>query len=366
MKKQIFFVYYRLDSLGSNRESFLERLNLYGQELSTISGSELKFIYWSKVKSDSSLNHLKSQFQVLKPIFSMLTSGIVLAREFKKHHGNCTVILGDNFQSWIAVEIAKVMTRKRIYMQASFHGDLRHSETKSVFRRKIKYIANRILMKRIDSIRVVNQLQKNYLESIGINGVKVSVLPVPFTLLPLAIETAKRNLGFIGRIHEERGIEEWAKIANICKKRDVIDKVIVAGDGGLRNEFLGSLSEFSDQDISYMGYIQNSQLGKYYKSIDILLSSAPSESYGMAIREALSAGVNVVARCNSTTQVIEKESFGLLRTYKSIEEAVELILATINRRPYVHEEFKILHDNFEIETKNNMRNLVLSWDLLDR
>ena len=109
-----------------------------------------------------------------------------------------------------------------------------------------------------------------------------------------------KTIGFIGRIHQDRGIWEFVNLVRILNSSSKDFKVVVAGDGPSKDKFLLELgSVISKNRIIYLGQLSESELRKAWKRIAVLVSMAPVESYGRVIRESLIAGVPVWATASA-------------------------------------------------------------------
>ena len=121
----------------------------------------------------------------------------------------------------------------------------------------------------------------------------------------------------------------------------------------------GSLFQYSNQ-VEFKGHIPHTEIIQSLRLSSILLSTAESEGYGLAIREALSAGCFVLAFSNSLTESLQSSFPKQVFTYKDIRDAVDQINSLRKREIDAHsvEEFrqKQLYDN-----NVSLNNLIQSW-----
>jgi glycosyltransferase involved in cell wall biosynthesis len=110
------------------------------------------------------------------------------------------------------------------------------------------------------------------------------------SLLALKIKpTRPLTFGFIGRLSIEKGIlplvDSFLTFPNV--------KLIIAGDGPLRDELLSRIS--SNKNISYIGHIANKEISGFFKEIDCLIIPSHEESGPLVGLEAMAAGKLIVS-----------------------------------------------------------------------
>jgi glycosyltransferase involved in cell wall biosynthesis len=142
----------------------------------------------------------------------------------------------------------------------------------------------------------------NLIDAFGIDKRKIIVIPVPIEVVNNTLVPSKRpkTIGLIGRIHEDRGIWNFVELVKNLNKLDTNFKILIAGDGPARDKFIYQLgSVIAKNRIKYLGQISQGTLRSSWKSIGVLVSMAPVESYGRVLRESLLAGVPVWATTSS-------------------------------------------------------------------
>jgi glycosyltransferase involved in cell wall biosynthesis len=87
--------------------------------------------------------------------------------------------------------------------------------------------------------------------------------------------------------------------------------------------------------INYLGQLTESELSKAWKKIGVLVSMAPVESYGRAMRESLIAGVPVWATASAGVKDLldnckkgEVKQLDLTKSDASIDKDFKLLLKT--------------------------------------
>jgi len=193
-------------------------------------------------------------------------------------------------------QVSKKATPIRVQLQ--IHGDFFSKQWKSGLKEVVKSRLARISISKADQIRCVSDsLRRELIELDFAPQEKVVVAPVPITLsnrVGTIPSNLPRTIGFVGRIQPERGLEIFCNLAKRIYMADPTIKLLIVGDGGSRKAFEELLEEsFPKNQIEFTGQLSSEELEKAWERIGILVSTAPSESYGRTLREALMHGVPV-------------------------------------------------------------------------
>ncbi|MBU3715736.1 MAG: glycosyltransferase [Candidatus Nanopelagicaceae bacterium] len=178
------------------------------------------------------------------------------------------------------------------------------------------------------------------------------VTPVPInTEFNLGSNAPRNSLGFVGRIHEERDPRLWVEIANSLPE---IPKLVV-GDGPLLNEMRGAL-----RSGEFTGVLAGDKLAEIWNRLLVLLSTAPYESYGLTIREALLHEVPVMAKTSAGAKDLALRFPNLVRLFENPEEAVALIYE-LRESPPTKDEFKSFREWFIESQSESLSALAKMW-----
>jgi glycosyltransferase involved in cell wall biosynthesis len=101
-------------------------------------------------------------------------------------------------------------------------------------------------------------------------------------------EVPNLTYGFLGRFSPEKGIIE---LVNHFKNLD--KKLIIAGDGPLRNQVINSIT--AHPNIHYIGAVKNESLVDFYNAIDVLIIPSFEEAGPLVGVEAMAAGKIIVS-----------------------------------------------------------------------
>ena len=247
------------------------------------------------------------------------------------------LVVGDPWESyWSAYFLNKFLKRK-IPIQIQVHGDIAHPLWKKInFKNRFRFILAKSSLNKCEVIRCVSNEQKlNLIRAFGIDKRKIVVIPVPIEVVtkPLVPSKRPRTIGLIGRIHEDRGIWNFVELVKNLSKLDTNFKILIAGDGSARDKFIYQLeSVIAKNRIKYLGQLSQGKLRSTWKSIGVLVSMAPVESYGRVLRESLLAGVPVWAT----------DSSGVVDLLDSAEPGTVKVLDLEKNESNLHKDFESL------------------------
>lgn len=287
----------------------------------------------------------------INPLVFLYRSIIALTRE-KSGFDSFYFVAGTPLQPLAICHILKFVF-PRSYLQVSIHGDLRAWFNPGL----INYLKRnflRISIPRIDLFRFVSETQSRIANSLfNLRDKRSVVCPIPLEIRNQDYGQnviRRETVGFVGRVHDERGVREWIEIT----RRLVDFQALVVGDGPLFGDMKKSLP-----NANFAGKLSHARVMETYSHFSVLLSCAPYESYGLSIREALLSGVPVVTRNTVGVRELLERFPKIIRSYETIEEALNLIkeLSVNPDRTQFH-EFRVW---IEQEQKLSLQRLVSNW-----
>jgi glycosyltransferase involved in cell wall biosynthesis len=112
----------------------------------------------------------------------------------------------------------------------------------------------------------------------------------------------------MGRLHKDRGLEDFCKIVKNLNSASSEFKVNVVGNGPDAEQFINALESIcGEKRVKAHGFCTSTKVQEIVKSCRLLLSTAPSESYGRAMREAIFYGLPVWSVANEGSLELQKE-----------------------------------------------------------
>jgi len=159
---------------------------------------------------------------------------------------------------------------------------------------------------------------------------------LPSTLYPLP--STLFTVGYIGRLHKEKGVYLIPEIIKIVLGKNKNIKFLIYGDGPEKQSLELKIRNLKlENSVKFLGWQTN--LKDVYASIDILLLPSEEESFPQAALESISYGVPVVASdVGGVSEVVEHQKTGILIKSKSPESFADAILS-ISRDRYCYHHF---------------------------
>lgn len=148
---------------------------------------------------------------------------------------------------------------------------------------------------------------------------------------PPHLDDARPTLLFVGRIEARKGIPYLLQAFRSVKQRHPDARLVIVGEGGLREAYVQQALELGLQDVLFEGYIAPEWLPAYYQRADVFCSpSTVNESFGITLLEAMAACTATVATTiNGSNTLGEDGVTGLLvppRDADSLAAAIDRLL----------------------------------------
>jgi glycosyltransferase involved in cell wall biosynthesis len=210
-------------------------------------------------------------------------------------------ICGDPWESFWTTYFIKKILRIHATIQVNIHADVfdpdwfSQSLINRIRRNLIVFATKGTTIIRVVSLNVEREIQAKYPHT------QVIYAPIPITIPRnptqcKKLEGAPTIIGWVGRIAEDRGVDHFLKLLSKLNREDSSFRVIIAGAGPLEGNLLRNLNSLlGEERFNFLGQVDQSNLPNVYKEMDVLVSCAKSESYGLSIREALMSGTPVWA-----------------------------------------------------------------------
>ncbi len=301
-------------SKGGNQT--LNRHIQYADRLATATGGEYRLVVVTRTENqadDLIFKNLKViNLRLIRPRY---ISFLVLAMKSLKRKDIEILVVGDPWSSFLVAFAMRIFFNFQIPIQVQLHADLFSTEWLGggLTNRAKSFLAIPAMLV-CDSIRFVSKGQlSNSVEKFRWVGTKSFVSPVSLHLDAHDPAIKQRSnsepiiLGLLGRIHKDRGVDLLVPlIAPVIKLHPEI-QLKIAGEGPYQTELEAQIKSAGlSSNISFLGHIDERELSRFWLEIDILISLAPSESYGRSIREALVAGVPVWATPSSGVKELQE------------------------------------------------------------
>lgn len=131
---------------------------------------------------------------------------------------------------------------------------------------------------------------------------------------------------YVGRIAEEKNIEEVLHLYNKALKYVKNTKLLIVGGGPYLSNLKGIVKDYGIEDyVKFTGMIDIDEIYKYYKIGDIFVTASTSETQGITYIEALASGLPVICRWDTCIKdLIINGQTGF--TYENEKEFMESLI----------------------------------------
>ena len=227
------------------------------------------------------------------------------AREIKKSKlVPSLLVAGDPWESYWAARLTRFLSGLDCPIQVQLHGDFGNPVWKALnSRNRLRSYALGYAIRNSESIRTVSEFQTEFIVAkFNTKRNKVFVCPPLLNSSylnqrnnPRTSENKEVTLAFIGRLHRERGTKRLEELVAKLRKEEFNFKLVVLGNGPEEKELMVELSKLlPPTKIEFHSFLEPRDMASFWAQTDLILSLAPSESYGRAMREALLFGVPVL------------------------------------------------------------------------
>jgi len=325
-----------IESVSGELSDLFTRFDLYGRSYKK-SGGKYPLLIYCAIHSDKFSELDLAQYKNLEIIrvcnssrwtfyFIARVYFSILLRKLKPS----ILIAGDLKLGLYVSLILRFIFLRKFGIQVSLHGIPsvgRFSKNKRISDLYLRSLS--VCFRAASSVRVVSDGIAEFAElELGVSAEKIIVCQVPITSWPVFLD--KRNqefvVGVVGRLHPERGIENIVRILTPLLSSNKKIQLVIVGKGNL-----GSLvqtwrdsSSFRDQ-VEIFGEVSQSELQGLWGRINVLLSAAPSEGYGLALREALISGAIVVAKKSDGAIALQREFETGIKLFETNKQAVQIL-----------------------------------------
>lgn len=213
--------------------------------------------------------------------------------------GKVLFIAGDPWESAISLLVIRRFCSTNTFCQVQIHADVTASTWVEISKmNRIRKAVLSFTLHRFESIRVTSREIKQSLESeylipedrFVVSNIRINVNA---NEVPDLSKHRPRSISLVGRLEKDRGLEVFLEL--IRKISDLKIIVNIAGKGPDGEDFVEKLMSIVGRArVKVWGELNPREMPELWKQTGILVSTAPSESFGRTIREAASYGVPVL------------------------------------------------------------------------
>ena len=141
----------------------------------------------------------------------------------------------------------------------------------------------------------------------------------------------KRNILFVGRLEERKGIGYLLKAYERVQKEFPQSRLIIVGPGD-NYPYKRRVNERKLEDVVFTGYVSYTDIPRYYRTADIFcIPAVGQESFGIVLLEAMAAGKPIIAsNIEGYANVVTHGVEGLLVPPKDEQALAHALLSLLN------------------------------------
>ncbi len=358
---------------ANSPEELFARFDYYGLKVYEISNGEFKYLNLiiggffnpGNTFDASKYLHLSCTFLPKGKMKSLKMLRILLRENLE----TITILIAGN--PWIAYLHCMILNLGlSIPIQVSIHGNPFLPNSKFAnFSSFLKHYWLKFFLRFATSVRLVSKHQVNYVQrcyKVDANRISISPIPISIPSHLRVNRPSKFTIGFVGRLHEERGLDLWIQILSSFFLVNKDFRVVVIGDGPARQYFENELKVNCPKiELDFHGRIPNKDIQSLWGDITVLLSTAREESFGIALREAEMSGTKVIAFANSGTSS-NKDLFpeGII-LFENVQSAVDALVQEFSKNqilsPSIQRKFRETQEDINL---NSIKAMITSWGVI--
>jgi glycosyltransferase involved in cell wall biosynthesis len=214
-----------------------------------------------------------------------------------------------------------------------------------------------ILLRKADYVFTISKDLNDYLIRKGFNEKKIILTgnAVEADLIKKARRDKRYNIDalFVGRVNEAKGIDDMLDVLGIIRKKHPDFQLAIVGKGDITTErkYKRKIKDRKlERNIQFLGYKTGLEKFNIIKSSKIFLFLSKTESFGIALLEAVCSGIPAIAYDLPAYRGIYRNGEVFLfkkNDYQSVAEKLEEI---IDKKLFGNEKGKLLLRQYSWDT----------------
>ncbi|MBR1376791.1 MAG: glycosyltransferase [Bacilli bacterium] len=189
------------------------------------------------------------------------------------------------------------------------------------------------------------------------NDLKISYIPNVLDELPdKKSKLDNKSLVSVGRLVTVKGYNDMIDVMKIINEKDPSITLEIIGDGDLKYDLKNKVKDLKlDKNIKLVGLKDKKYINDKLAKSSLFISTSHSESFGLAVIEAMSAGVPVIAfdSAEGLTELIDNKN-GILIQNRNIEEMANEIIELLDDKVRIKEMGKNAYNTSLNYTKDKV------------
>lgn len=116
-----------------------------------------------------------------------------------------------------------------------------------------------------------------------------------------AIDSNTTVVGFLGRLTAEKGLDDLLQVAARFKQVNPSVMFLVGGDGPIRSSLEESARNNGLDNVRFVGTVQAQNKQGFYSALDVFVTPARNEGFGLTTIESMAMGLPVIAYADGAT-----------------------------------------------------------------
>lgn len=231
--------------------------------------------------------------------------------------------------------LALIMMRRRPKVILTVHSFVFDERVGKWRRRLVSWIERRLLRYTDCIVAVSRALRRELISEMGLRAASIQVIyngiEFPASGGPKP-EHAGIQIGTVARLAPQKGVDHFLRAAAIVKKRFAEAQFIVIGDGPNRYWLDTIVQQLGlKENVEFMGFRKDAL--QIVAGWDVFVLASTRESFGLALAEAMSQGVPVVAsNVGGIPEIVDGKTTGLLAEVGDAEDFAEKICRLLKDR----------------------------------
>lgn len=229
--------------------------------------------------------------------------------EIRSGRYDALVIHGHNYLSHHLALIAAQSIKLPVYMRCETHLGLSRSPIKSLLRKPLLGWFYR----HFAGFLAIGTANKEFYYSMGVSEEKIFHVPYAvdndrFARLS-ALESKERmrlrlkwsipsnvpTILFAAKLQERKHPDDLLRACAVLSREGVKFHLLMAGSGEMESRLRMLAADLPSDTVSFLGFVNQSELPELYGVSDVFVLPSTDEPWGLAINEAMAAGLAVVA-----------------------------------------------------------------------
>jgi glycosyltransferase involved in cell wall biosynthesis len=144
--------------------------------------------------------------------------------------------------------------------------------------------------------------------------------------------TGSKVILYVGRLIDMKGLFDLLDAFQVVVNEVPEARLLLVGDGYLEEDLRQTCRENDLPSVEFVGFVQPTDLGKYYLSANVFVLPSHYEPWGLVVNEAMIFGCPVVATSaiGAAGEIVRHGETGLIVPPRAPDQLAEAIVAILS------------------------------------